>query len=136
MFELRSAAIFATLDKTDPHWALLDVLETQHRQLLAEIDSRFHDFSDLDNRFHRFVNGVAPNRFIGDFYEIITFVFHYHYQWNKRDERQRNEAAIIEHLDYIEALKSRDKRRIDAACRKHLMSARRTLLSSTGPSGS
>jgi len=135
MFELRSAAIFALLDETDPHWRGLDVLEIQHRKLLDDIDERFHDFSDLDNRFHRFVNGVAPNRFIGDFYEIITFVFHYHYQWNKKDERQRNEAAIIEHLDYIEALKSRDRRRIEAACRRHLRSARRTLLSSTAPNG-
>lgn len=135
MFELRSAAHFAALAPDDPLWRGLDVLEIQHRQLLDHIDDRFHDFSDLDNRFHRFVNGVAPNRFIGDFYEIITFVFHYHYQWNKKDERQRNEAAILEHLDYIEALKSRDKRRIEAACRRHLTSARRTLLSSTAPLG-
>lgn len=131
MFELRSAAIFGSLDPVDPRWGGLDVLEAQHHQLLDDIEVRFHDFSDLDNRFHRFINGVAPNRFISDFYEIITFVFHYHYQWNKIDERQRNEAAIIEHLDYIEALKSREKQRIEAACRRHLMSARRTLISST-----
>ena len=41
-----------------------------------------------------------------------------------------NKAAILEHLAYIEALQSRDRRRIESACRKHLRSARNTLLRS------
>ena len=131
MFELRSAAAFADLDPDDPLWRGLDLLEAEHRQLLDEMDSRFNDFSDLDNRFHRFVNAVAPNRFIADFYDIIAFVFHYHYQWNKTAERERNERATFEHLDYIAALRSRDRRRIVAACRRHLATARLTLLRST-----
>ena len=92
--------------------------------------SRFHDFSDLDNRFHRLVNDASPNRFIVDFYDIISLIFHYHYQWNKRDERQRNEVALLEHLDYIEALFSRDPSRIEITCKSHLKSARKTLLAS------
>ncbi len=131
MFEERAALAFADLKPDDPVWAELDVLETQHQQLLAEIDTRFNDFSDLDNRFHRLIIGVRPNRFIDDFYEIIAFVFHYHYQWNKQEERQRNEHAVIEHLNYIEALKQRDRRKIIAACRKHLATARLTLMRST-----
>lgn len=131
LFELRSAVAFAALDETDSAWIELDLLETEHRHLLADIDRRFHDFSDLDNRFHRLVNSASPNRFIDDFYDIITFVFHYHYQWNKKDERQRNEAALIEHLDYIAALKERDVRKIKGACRRHLASAKRTLLLAT-----
>jgi len=128
MFELRSANAFTSLDKGNPIWTELAALERQHHDLLAEIETRFHDFSDLDNRFHRLINAAAPNRFIDDFYDIITFIFHYHYQWNKRDERQRNEVAIQEHLAYIEALTARDPRRIEAACRAHLASARKTLL--------
>ena len=68
-----------------------------------------------------------PNRFIDDFYDVITLIFHYHYQWNKRDERQRNEVAIGEHLAYIDALLARDRRRVEQACRAHLASARHTL---------
>lgn len=132
MFELRAAVAFADLDPADPVWAALDQFEAEHRRLLAAIDTRFNDFSDLDNRFHRFINAALPNRFIADFYEIIAFVFHYHYQWNKKGERQRNEAAVVEHLDYIAALKSRDRRRIIGACRSHLATARLTLLRSTG----
>ena len=55
------------------------------------------------------INSAAPNRFIDGFYDIITLIFHYHYQWNKRDERQRNEVAIREHLTYIDALLGRDR---------------------------
>lgn len=101
-----------------------------HADLLEQIESRFHDFSGLDNRFHRLINEASPNRFIDDFYDIITFTLHYHYQWNKRDEKQRNLAALHEHLAYIDALESRDSARIEAACRAHLASARETLMRS------
>lgn len=131
MFELRSAAAFALLPEQHVAWDGLARLATEHHQLLDEIESRFHDFSDLDNRFHRFINATSPNRFIDDFYEIITFIFHYHYQWNKQDERPRNEVAIREHLAYIAALQRRDRVGIETACRAHLASARATLLRST-----
>ena len=103
----------------------------EHLELLDEIDQRFHDFSDLDSRLHRFISSAAPNRFIDSFYEIITVIFHYHYQWNKHDERMRNEVAIGEHLTYIDALLSRNIAMVELACRAHLASARNTLLRST-----
>ena len=131
MFELRSAMTFAALPKSSPHWRKIDALREEHVALLQEIELRYHDFSDLDSRFHRLVNTATPNRFIDDFYDIITLIFHYHYQWNKHDERQRNEVAIREHLAYIEALFSRDTSKIELACRAHLASAKATLIRST-----
>lgn len=128
MFELRSAQALAALPSTAPVWAALRQLEREHHALLGDIDGRFHDFSDLDNRFHRLINTAAPNRFIDDFYDIITVIFHYHYQWNKRDERQRNEVAIREHLAYIDALFSQDPQRARAACSLHLASAKNTMM--------
>jgi DNA-binding GntR family transcriptional regulator len=127
LFELRSVRAFAMLPSDDAGWAALETIRDDHVQLLAEIDERFHDFSNLDNRFHRLVNSASPNRFIDDFYDIITLIFHYHYQWNKRDERQRNEVAIGEHLAYIDALLRRDRRGAERACRRHLASAKQTL---------
>ena len=131
MFELRSARAFAALPENSPAWQQIQVLRAEHLILLEDIELRFHDFSDLDSRFHRLVNSAAPNRFIDGFYDIITLIFHYHYQWNKRDERQRNEVAIREHLTYIEALLSRNFSIVDLACRAHLSSARQTLMSAT-----
>lgn len=130
MFELRSARLFAKLSNESPLWMRLETLKRQHIELLRNIDLRYHDFSSLDNRFHRLISESSPNRFIHDFSDIITFIFHYHYQWNKADERERNKAAITEHLAYIEALQSRNRRRIESACKRHLRSARNTLLRS------
>jgi DNA-binding GntR family transcriptional regulator len=131
MFELRSAMAFAALPDSSPLWQRLKGLRDEHAVLLEEVDRRFHDFSDLDSRLHRLINAAAPNRFIEDFFDIITLIFHYHYQWNKRDERQRNEVAIREHLTYIDALLGRNRSIVELACRAHLASAKQTLMNST-----
>ncbi|MBY5392525.1 GntR family transcriptional regulator [Rhizobium leguminosarum] len=130
MFEMRSARLFAALPYGSPVWKQIQSMRAAHLELLADIDARFQDFSELDSRFHRLITAVAPNRFIESFQDVITMVFHYHYQWNKRDERARNEVAIREHLALIEALESRNIALIDRACRLHLTSARETLLHS------
>lgn len=128
MFELRSAKAFGALPRHSPLWWQIDALRLEHQDLLNDVDSRYHDFSDLDNRFHRLINSAAPNRFIDGFYDIISLIFHYHYQWNKKDERKRNEVAIREHLAYIDALKSKNAASIEQACRTHLASAKQTLI--------
>jgi len=131
MFELRSATAFAELPETSPLWDQIGALRSEHLLLLEEIDQRYHDFSDLDSRFHQLINSINPNRFIDGFQDIIKLIFHYHYQWNKHDERQRNEVAIREHLTYIDALQSRNVAIIELACRAHLASAKDTLIRST-----
>lgn len=130
MFELRSAQAFCALPANDPAWAALDRLAAEHRALLSDVDRRFAEFSELDESFHRLIHGASRNRFIMDFYDVIAMVFHYHYQWNKSDERSRNRTALQEHLAYIAALRSRDAGAIDRTCRAHLRSARETLLQS------
>ncbi|SMD12112.1 GntR family transcriptional regulator [Rhizobium sp. RU36D] len=131
MYELRSARLFAGLDLSSPLWRELAAIRVAHVELLDDIDTRFQDFSELDSHFHRLISSASPNRFIDSFSDVMSLVFHYHYQWRKHDERQRNEVAIKEHLAYIDALASRDPERIEAACRAHLLSARATLLRST-----
>jgi DNA-binding GntR family transcriptional regulator len=131
IFELRSAKTFGALPENSPQWRRLEALRVEHMRLLDEIDARYHDFSDLDSRFHRLINSAAPNRFVDSFYDVISLIFHYHYQWSKRDERQRNEVAAREHLTYIEALFSRNPAIIELACRAHLASARETLMRAT-----
>lgn len=130
MFELRSAAAFATLADDHPVWAELDEIEREHRDMLVDMDKRYKDFSPLDEKFHLLVHKVSGNRFVVDFYDVIACIFHYHYQWNKAYARVRNERALREHLDYIAALRSRNPDEIDRACRQHLRSARETLMES------
>ncbi|MBE9607042.1 GntR family transcriptional regulator [Acetobacteraceae bacterium H6797] len=130
MFELRSARRFVELAPDSPAWAELDEIEREHLLLRDDIDARFSDFSALDERLHRLIHDASRNRFMRDFYDVIAIIFHYHYQWNKRDEKERNLVAINEHLDYIAALRTHDLRLIDMKCRAHLRTARATMLRS------
>ncbi|AYG62869.1 GntR family transcriptional regulator [Rhizobium jaguaris] len=130
MFELHSATEFGRLPAEHPAWTALAAIKQAHYDLQDDFDKRYRDFSQLDERFHLLIHRASNNRFIADFYDAIAIVFHYHYQWNKAFARERNSRAIVEHLDYIEALQSRDPARIDRACRTHLASARQTLLQS------
>ncbi|GLK84257.1 GntR family transcriptional regulator [Ancylobacter defluvii] len=127
MFELRATRNFIELANDSPPWRELDVIEAEHRALLANIDTEYQSFPQLDERLHRLIHETSGNRFIIDFYDIVSTFFHYTYRWNRSDEKQRNTIALLEHLDYIEALRSRDQRAIDARCRKHLRTARATL---------
>ena len=131
IFELRSAMAFAALPKSSALWRQLEALRSEHLSLLKDIENRYHDFSDLDRRFHQLVSSAFRNRFVDGFYDIFALIFHYHYQWNKRDERQRNEVAIQEHLAYIDALLSQDATSVKRACKAHLASAKTTLVRST-----
>ena len=135
MFELRSAQRFVNLRADDPAWGALEGIKQEHLVLLDEADSRFADFSELDERFHRLINDASRNRFIVSFYDLISMIFHYHYQWNKRDEKPRNIAAMREHLVYINGLQSRDRARATESCRAHMTTARATLMSSIGELG-
>ncbi|UGX88552.1 GntR family transcriptional regulator [Phyllobacterium meliloti] len=130
IFELRSAVAFLNLPDDHPAIQELDVLEADHLALLRDIDTRYMDFSALDERFHRMIHSASRNRFVIDFYDVIAIVFHYHYQWRKVNERARNAKALEEHLAYIDALRSRDAAKVDIACRNHLRSARETLFQS------
>jgi DNA-binding GntR family transcriptional regulator len=130
MFELRSAQRFVGLPANDSAWKALARIKNEHLTLLEEAESRFPDFSELDERFHRLINDASRNRFVVSFYDLISMIFHYHYQWNKRDEKQRNIAAIREHLAYIEALESRDRATAMEGCRAHMATARTTLMTS------
>jgi DNA-binding GntR family transcriptional regulator len=130
MIELNAISQLIALPDNHRIWHKIEELEEAHRALAAAIDERFHDFSLLDERFHLAIGSVTRNRFVAEFQKVISLIFHYHYQWDKKDERERNAAAIDEHLRLIAALKSRDETSALAAARDHLRTSKQTLLSS------
>lgn len=130
MIELNAVSRLVQLPEDHPVWSQLDELECEHEALAAQIDERYNDFSVLDERFHTALDSVTHNRFIAELQKVIALVFYYHYQWDKRDERERNEAAIQEHLALIKALKSRDETTALKAARHHLNTSKKTLMSS------
>ena len=128
LLELNSVRHLVALGPDHPIWARLDALERAHLALLDRIERDYHDFSLLDETFHEAINSVVTNRFVKEFQKVISLVFHYHFQWNKADERTRNADAIREHLAYIAALRSRDAAAAQAAALAHLATSKQTLL--------
>ncbi|MFN3847524.1 MAG: FCD domain-containing protein [Paracoccaceae bacterium] len=130
VLELNAVRSFAALPSDHAAWALLDSVRIDHLDLLDRIERDFHDFSRLDGQFHALINSVVTNRFVAEFQKVISLIFHYHYQWDKKMERFRNEAAIREHLTIIAALQARDAAAAEIAARSHLSTSKETLLSS------
>lgn len=130
LFELEAADRFADLPADHPAWERLTALEKRHIEYLAKAELNQSDFSDLDDTFHELINSVADNRFINNFHTLRCLVFHYHYQWIKDDEQQRNIIAIQEHMTYIAALRSRDRNAIRASAQAHMRTATQGLLAS------
>lgn len=130
LLEINAVRQFALLEDTHPVWQRLEDLKQEHERLLDDLDKRFQDFSKLDENFHAAINSVVSNRFVDEAQKLISLIFHYHYMWDKTDEKQRNRAAIREHLDIVEALQKRDVACAEEATARHLQSSKTTLLSS------
>ena len=130
MFEIAAVERFCSLPASDPAYKELDRLITKHQQLQPKMKTRYGEFPALDREFHTFLIGLLHNRFAQEFYDIISFVFHYHYQWDKGEEMARNSYALTEHLAILLALAEQNPGKALECMRSHLHSARTSLLAS------
>ncbi|WP_118132995.1 GntR family transcriptional regulator [Oceanicella sp. SM1341] len=130
VLELNAVRQLVALPPGHEIWPRLEGLRARHLDLASRLDRDFHEFSRLDEAFHTTVTGVVRNRFVAEFQKVISLIFHYHYTWDKTEEKRRNAAAIAEHLDWIEAMLARDAAASDAAALRHLRTSKTTLLSS------
>lgn len=130
MFELRAFQSYCAAERKESEKRTLSLLAQEHLDILENIDRDYLKFPNLDEKFHRTFRRALSNRFVDDFYELVSLIFHFHYRWKKADERERNEVAAQEHLDVIQALLADNKQAAQDAIRLHLESARRTLMDS------
>jgi DNA-binding GntR family transcriptional regulator len=130
MFETRAFNTMLAVGPEGEGWIEAVSLEEEHRRVITNIDEEYLRFPLLDERFHNIWIARLENRFADDFFKLVSMIFHFHYRWNKADEKGRNLAAAREHLAAIEAMKEADVSAARAAIEVHLQSARRTLLSS------
>jgi DNA-binding GntR family transcriptional regulator len=128
MFEIAAIEHCCSLPPADPAFKELKRLIVKHERLEPEIKTRFGEFPPLDREFHTFLIGLLQNRFAQGFYDIVSFVFHYHYQWDKREEMERNSYALQEHLAILRAIAARDPEQALQRMRSHLLSARSSLM--------
>ncbi len=130
VLEVNAVKTLTRLPDDHPVWETLASIREQHVSLLERIDTDYHDFSSLDEAFHNAIHSVVKNRFITDFQKVIALIFNYHYQWDKSQERVRNEAAVMEHLDWIDALLARDEESAQKAALIHMATSKETLIAS------
>lgn len=128
MLEVKSIASLVALPAHDPFWPALQSLRTRHVELLGTIGGETLPFVALDNQLHSLLNTSSDNRIMMILQEAVFFLFHYHYRWGSTDEKARNEQAMIEHLEIIDALIARDAERAEASLINHLSVAKNTLL--------
>ena len=126
---LETAAIshFRKLPDDSPQWQEIDRLIAAHVDLLREIDREYVRFPELDQQLHSLILSAMGNRFATQLYDVVSFVFHYHYMWDQIDERDRNAVASREHLKILRALKARRFDVAHARLVEHLTTSRRTL---------
>ena len=132
LFEYAAVASLAEKPVDDPSFARVGELLARHEALGATLPEGHADFPALDREFHTFLIGQLNNRFAENLNDIVSLVFHYHYQWDKHDEMPRNIHAVEEHLAILRALARRDAQAALAAMRVHMNSARATMLRSLG----
>lgn len=128
MFEREAFRTFLAAGKAAHQEAI--ALKSEHLRILDSIQRDYLLFPRLDEKLHRIWVDRYGNRFVRDFFELISLVFHYHYRWNKLDEMERNRDAAHQHLKIIAALETGQASEAEAMFLEHLAHARETLIAS------
>lgn len=130
MLETHALQHFLNLPADDPRWLNAKTLLERHRMLRDSIGDSFRMFSQLDRDFHTLLLSAANNIFFNQSLEIISVIFHFHYQWDEGDLKQRNIIAIDEHMTILSALLCRSDLDATRALRDHLHTAKASMIRS------
>lgn len=130
MLETHALQHFLNLPDDDPRWLQARTLLERHRTLRDSIGSSFRMFSQLDRDFHALLLSAADNIFFNQSLEIISVIFHFHYQWDESDLKQRNIIAIDEHMTILSALICRSDLDATLALCNHLNTAKQSMIRS------
>jgi len=130
IFEFSSITKLLTVPEDDAVWGALSELLDRHLAVLSDVENSYKELKDLDKKFHSIVHSASDNRFFMQFFEVISLICHYHYQWNNCDELERNKVALEEHIAIMTHLLARNTSGVLAAMETHLNTAKNTLLHS------
>lgn len=130
MLECHALNCFMNLPKEDIRWMQMKMLLQEHRNLRDSITENYRDFSQLDHQLHTLILSAADNPFINDFIELISVIFHFHYQWDNRDLHTRNILAVEEHLAILVKIISQDDLGAIIELKRHLQTAKKSLMNS------
>ena len=128
MVEMKAITELLKSPKEDAIWQELNELLAQHQAVSSDIKNRYLEFPDLDKALHYAIKKSSKNRFTNQFYDIVSFVCHYHYQWDKTGELERYTVAINEHIDILNNLVTHNTAGAIMSMEAHLQTAETTLL--------
>ena len=130
ILEMSSITKLLAVPKTDPVWEELRELLDKHLEVLADVENRYKELSELDRKFHFIVQRASDSRFFMQFFDVVSLICHYHYQWNRGDELERNKKALEEHVEIITQLLAHNTSGVIIAMEAHLNTSKKTLLRS------
>ncbi len=128
MFELAAIEHIGKLAPNDPCFAKLDELIAKHERLAVAMPLEQNAFPALDAETHLFLIGLCKNRFVESFFNIVSLMFLYQFQWNRDGAAGRHRHAVHEHLAFLRSLARRDIAGAREAMRTHLTTSRSSLL--------
>jgi DNA-binding GntR family transcriptional regulator len=130
MLETHALTRFLNLPSQDERWIQARDLLDRHRSMRDTIASNYRHFAALDKEMHTLILSAANNPFFNQSLEIISVIFHSHYQWDETDLKQRNIVALEEHMAILTALISRQDVEALCALHNHLGTAKTSMIRS------
>ncbi|WP_416411203.1 FCD domain-containing protein [Pantoea sp. App145] len=130
MLETHALNRFLNLSSHDERWIQARDLLDRHRAMRDTIASDYRHFAALDKEMHSLILSAANNPFFNQSLEIISVIFHSHYQWDESDLKQRNIVALEEHMAILTALISRQDVEALCALHTHLGTAKSSMIRS------
>ncbi|MDF7661586.1 GntR family transcriptional regulator [Erwiniaceae bacterium L1_54_6] len=130
MLETHALNRFLNLASHDERWIQARDLLDRHRAMRDTIASDYRRFAALDKEMHSLILSAANNPFFNQSLEIISVIFHSHYQWDESDLKQRNIVALEEHMAILTALISRQDVEALCALHAHLGTAKSSMIRS------
>jgi len=128
MIEMQALTELLKFPKEHPVWQELHELLVKYQEVSQDIETRYLEFPNLDKSLHLIILKSSNNRFTQQFFDIVSFVCHYHYQWDKTGELERFTVAVEEHIDILNNLITHNTVGAILSMEKHLVTTEKTLL--------
>ncbi|WP_392561149.1 GntR family transcriptional regulator [Orbus sturtevantii] len=133
LYEFRSIleifALRSFMAQPDHHinWTKAKELLQSHKSLQQNINNDYTLFSSLDREFHQLILSSRDNPFFVQSFDLISVIFHFHYQWDNSDLKERNSVAVSEHIAVLAAILQKNETKAIAALCKHLNTAKTSM---------
>lgn len=134
MLETHALTRFINLPADDQRWLKAKEQLSCHHKLRESIGNNYRLFAQLDRDFHGLLLSAANNPFFNQSLEIISVIFHFNYERDEADLKQRNIIAIEEHMTILNALFSRNAQEAISCLHRHLDTAKQSMISSINQS--